>query len=177
MSQFSIYQINHHDPIRFGKNSRRIFIGSTIAGFLTMLLWNINIIRFHGQNKAMIIFLIIAVLILIFLAIKLRFNTRKIKTIGDIEFTTSGIKKRIGDSFITYNYHSIDHIEIQKHMASPDKSVNGYFSYILKIIFVDSHSESLVVSGISKDPRQKLNILDTMRALSKIIQPEIKFIH
>jgi hypothetical protein len=41
---------------------------------------------------------------------------------------------------------------------------------------MDSHSESLVVSGISKDPRQKLNILDTLRALSKIIQPEIKFI-
>ena len=175
MSQFSIYQINHYDPVRLGKNNRRIFIGYTMIAFLTMLLWNINIISFHGQNKVVIIILIIAFLIFIFLAVKLRYDRNKIKTIGEIEFTTGGIKKRIGDSQITYNYQVIDHIEIQKHIPSENKSVGGYYSYILKIIFSDSHSESLVVSGISKDPRQKLSIVETMKALSRIIKPEIRF--
>lgn len=109
---------------------------------------------------------------------KLKSDLRRIKTIGDIEFTRSCIKKRIGDSLTEYDFDAIEKIELQKHIPSVNAGggKTGYFSYILHIVFHNSSTESLVVSDRPADKKQNLSIVDTMKTLKKIIQPQISII-
>jgi hypothetical protein len=101
-----------------------------------------------------------------------------LKTIGDIEFTRTEIIKRIGDSITEYNLQSITGLELERHIPSvtAKDSKSGYFSYILRIIFNDSSTESLVVSDKPIDRRQNLSIVETMKTLKKIIKLEIRII-
>jgi hypothetical protein len=170
MSKYKILRIDHFDPVAVGKKNRRIFIIYTIIPTVTMVLINI-----YGNLEKMstlvyFIILLVAIVIYIFLIWRLRQTTKQIKTIGDIEFTTIGIKKRIGDSFQEYNYQMIKEIEVQKHIhaTSIKESKSGFFSYILKITFKDAGSESIIISDRSIDSRQKLSIMDTMKALKRM---------
>jgi len=107
---------------------------------------------------------------------RLKADLKKISTIGEIEFTRNHIKKRIGDIYFEHDYRLIKELELRKHIPgiSPEDNKSGYFSYILKIIYKDSNSESLVVSDRPVDKKRDLSIVDTMKTLKKIIQPEIK---
>lgn len=176
MSRFIIYQINHYDPQIFGRKKRRLlYIYSGIVLTSTILL-QIFFTVFHFE-----VFLLVSVLMplifasFLYLRSKVKPYLKEIKTIGDIEFTKSGIKKRIGDSQTEYEFASIEKIELQQHIPeiSPTRVTGDYFSYILKIVFKNSHTESLVVSGKSADKRLNLSIVDTMRTLKKLIKPVI----
>ena len=176
MSKFKIFRIDHHDPAKVGRKTRRMYSLYTILAFIIIIILNIKNTSGHKPILILTIFLIVLILIYIFLIIKLKLETRKIRTIGDIEFTTSLIKKRIGDTLTEYNYHIISELEIQKHIpATSEKDTkSGYFSYILKIVFKDLHSESIIVSDKSVDSRKKLSIIETMKALKRIVAFEIK---
>jgi hypothetical protein len=109
---------------------------------------------------------------------KLKADLRKIKTIGEVEFTRTCIKKRLGDIYIEYDFKLIKELELSKHIPglSPKDSKSGYFSYILKIIFKNLKTESIIVSDRPIDKKQDLSIIETFKTLKKLIQPEITII-
>jgi hypothetical protein len=177
MSRFRIYQVDHYDPKLLGKRIKRltIILGSIYALFMLTLQIGINIIH---PNFDLALFLAIPFLgLYIYLYFKIRKRLNKIKTIGDIEFTRTSIRKRIGDAITEYDYQTIEHLELQKHIPAVNRSSkSGYFSYILRIVFLNSSSESLIVSDKPTDAKRNLSILDTMNTLKKIIQPEVKIL-
>lgn len=176
MSRFKIYQINHYDPKLVGKKKRRLAVLYGALFSISYLAFHICVIILH--IKPFIVFLTLVPPVLglyIWLHYKLKSDLKRIKTIGDIEFTRNCIKKRIGDSLTEYEFRTIEKLELQKHIPSIDSggAKNGYFSYILNIIFINSSTESLVVSDRPVDKRQNLSIVDTLKTLKKIIQPQI----
>lgn len=176
MSRFKILQINDSDPVSFGRKNRRVFFIYSIIPTAIMILFNIYT---NFDNKPLILLVIFippASLLYLYLIRRLRHTTRQLKTIGDIEFTTSCINKRIGDSLTVYKYPMIKRLEVEEHIpaTSMKDTKGGYFSYILKIIFNDKHTESIVVSDKSIDPRPKLSILETLKTLKKMVGFEIR---
>lgn len=107
--------------------------------------------------------------------LKLGSKTKSLKTIGEIEFTRTGIRKKIGDSITEYKFQSIKKIELQEHFPTTGISGNlsGNFSFILKINFLNSSSESMVVSNQPVDTNLNLTIVETMKTLKKITETEI----
>jgi len=114
----------------------------------------------------------------IWIYFRLKSDLKRIKTIGDIEFTRTTIKKRIGDAITEYEFQSIEKIELQKHIPSLNAGMGktGYFSYILTIIFKNSASESLIISERPIGNRQTLSIGNTLNTLKKITGPQITII-
>ena len=176
MSQFKIYRINHYDPQIIGRKKRRqaILYGAMSTVFITLLQIGLGI--FHFKFALLFFVLLPPILgISLYLHLKFKSDLKQIKTIGEIEFTRTTIKKRIGDSLTEYKINSIEKIELQKHIPALSASISkgGYFSYILKIIFLDSTSEFLVVSDKPTDKRINLSVVDTLKTLKKFIKPEI----
>jgi hypothetical protein len=176
MSRFKIYQINHYDPKLVGKKKRRLAVLYGALFSISYLVF--HICTYNLNIKPFIVFLTLAPSVLglyIWLHHKLKSDLKQIKTIGDIEFTKSCIKKRIGDSLTEYEFREIEKLELQKHIPSIDSggAKNGYFSYILNIIFINSSTESLVVSDRPVDKKQNLSIVDTMKTLKKIVRLQI----
>lgn len=178
MSKFYIYQINHFDPNLFGRRKRRLTLLFAAIYPLFMLSFQIavNFLNIKA-NLLLITSLPICLALYFYLIFKIKSGIKQIKTIGEIEFTRHSIKKRIGDSFAEYNFQTIERLELHKYLpdATSGNNSSRYFSYILKIIFIDSHTESIVVSDKPEDKRQNLSIVDTMKTLKKLIQPEIIF--
>lgn len=118
---------------------------------------------------------IITMALAFFLQFKMRSENRKLKVIGDIEFTRSEIIKHIGDSVEEFSYHSIQKIELEKHIPAVNmaESKSGYFTYILSLSFIDSRRESIVVSDKPLDKRQNLCITETIKTLKNITRTEI----
>jgi hypothetical protein len=106
---------------------------------------------------------------------KLKAENNKILTIGDIEFTKTGIIKHIGDSSTEFSYNSIKSIELQRHIPalSADEGKSGFYTYILSLIFKDSHVENLVVSDRPLGKWRDLSITETIKTLKKIISTEV----
>jgi hypothetical protein len=179
MSRYKIYQIDHYDPKKVGKNKRRLAV-------LYGALFSISYLVFHVfvyilDIKPSVMFLTLVPLVLglyIWLYYNLKSDLKRIKTIGDIEFTRSCIKKRIGDSLTEYEFRSIEKLELQRHIPSINSGggKNDYFSYILTIVFSNSSSEYLIISEKTVDNRQNLSIANTMKTLKKIIEPQITII-
>ena len=176
MSRFKIYQIDHYDPKVVGQKKRRLVLLYSIVTLVYIILFQI------GINILYIRFSILLLITLppiagfyIYMHLKLKSDLKNIKTIGDIEFTRTGIRKRIGDSFAEYDFNTIEKLELQKHIPSItiSRGKSSYFSYILKIIFINSSSESLVVSDKPVNKKQNLSIVDTMKTLKKFIHPQI----
>jgi hypothetical protein len=176
MSRYKIYQIDHYDPKKVGKKKRRLVV-------LYGALFSISYLVFHIcvyilDIKPLIVFLTLIPPVLglyVWLHYKLKSDLKRIKTIGDIEFTRNCIKKRIGDSSTEYEFGTIEKLELQKHIPAIDSGggKNGYFSYILTIIFSNSSSESLIISERPVDNNQTISIANTMSTLKKIIKPQI----
>lgn len=176
MSRYKIYQIDHYDPKIVGKKKRRLALlyGGLFSIFY--LLFHICVYILDIKPSIMFLTLLPTALGLYFwLYYKLKSDLKRIKTIGDIEFTRRSVKKRIGDSLTEYEFKSIEKLELQKHIPSVNAGggKTGYFSYILTIMFLDSSSESLIISERPVDTRQNLSIENTMKTLKKIIEPQI----
>lgn len=176
MSRFSIFQINHPDPVKLGRTKRRqIFLyGGLSTLFFALLQFGMIILKIDF-NAAFFSLVPLILAIAFFFNHKLKADLKQIKTIGDIEFTRSGITKRIGDSLSEYEFVSIEKLELQKHIPAitPRRNKSGYFSHILKIVFTDNLTESLVVSDEPVDKRLDLSITDTLKTLKKLIHTEI----
>jgi hypothetical protein len=175
MSRFRIYQIDYFDPKIAGQNVRRQIIMYSILDFILVLIFAVFI---SLLKMNMILLLVIFIPLLgfnIYLFQKLGSKLKHTKTIGEIEFTRTCIKKRIGDSLAELDYKTIKKIELQKHFPTVETSGTLYdnFTFILKIIFFNSSSESLVVSNLPIDNRQNISIVETMKTLRKIIELEI----
>jgi hypothetical protein len=106
---------------------------------------------------------------------KIKYEQKQIKTIGEIEFTRTLIRKMIADYVTEYDYRSIESIVLERHIPSDalNESKTGYFSYIIKIIFTDSRMEMLVISDKPVDTKNDISIVETMKTLKKIVHPEI----
>ena len=176
MSHFKIYQVDHYDPKILGKRLKRLtfILGSIYT--LIMLTLQVGINIFHTNSNLALLTVVPFLGLYIYLYVRIKKRLNKIKTIGSIEFTRSGIRKRIGDSITEYDYQAIEQIELQKHIPAVNRGAtkSGYFSYILRIGFLNSSFESLIISDKPTDSKQNLSIVDTMNTLKKIIQPEVK---
>lgn len=179
MSHYKIYQIDHYDPKLVGKKKRRLAVIYGALFSVSYLIFYIGVYNLNIKTSIMfstLIPLVMGLYILIYY--KLKSDLKRIKTIGDIEFTRTAIKKRIGDSVTEYEFQSIEKIELQKHipLLSFGLGKTGYFSYIITIIFRNSTSESLIVSERPVGNRQTLSIGYTLNTLKKITEPQITII-
>ena len=175
MSHFRILQVDHYDPVSLGRKNRILY---TIYGVIpSLIIMSVNLSTLHSKNSGIILFISIPVLglIIFFLLRKIRSDINNLKTIGEIEITQSGLKKRIGDSLTEYNFKSVKELTLTKHMPATriKESKNRYFSYILKIVLNDSSEESIVVSDRSLDHSHKLSVADTFKTLKKIVPFEV----
>jgi hypothetical protein len=176
VSRYKIYQIDHYDPKKVGKKKRRLALLSGALFSIFYLFFQICVYNLGLKPSIILLILVPTALgLYLWLYYKLKSDIKRIKTIGDIEFTRSCVRKRIGDSFTEYEFRTIEKLELQKHIPSidPGGGKNGYFSYILTIIFSNSSSESLIISERPVDNRQNLSITNTMKTLKKIIKPQI----
>jgi hypothetical protein len=175
MSRFRILRVDHYDPVSVGRRNRFLY---TIYGVIpSLFILSVNLAAMNSKQYDLILFGSLPVLSLIvyFLLKKIRADIKNLKTIGEIEITQSGLKKRIGDSQTDYNFPSVKKLTLTKHMPGTkiSESKNRYFSYILKIEQTDGSEESMVVSDRSEDHDHKLSIADTMKTLKKIVPFEV----
>lgn len=175
MSRFRIYQVDHFDPKIVGRNVRRQIIMYAILDFIIVLIFAICLSLLKMNMVLLFVILTPIFGFNIYFFQKLGSKVKHTKTIGEIEFTRTSIKKRIGDSLIEYEFQTIKKIELQKHFPTINmiSSMGENFTYILKIIFFNSTSESLVVSDKPIDSNLNISIVETMKTLRKIIELEI----
>jgi len=179
MSRYKIYQIDHYDPKLVGKKKRRLAVLYGAMFSISYIIFHICVYVLYIKISIMFSTLVPLVLgLYIWIYYRLKSDLKRIKTIGDIEFTRTTIKKRIGDSITEYEFKSIEKIELQKHIPSLNAGIGkgGYFSYILTIIFKNSASESLIISERPVGNRQTLSIGNTLNTLKKITEPQITII-
>jgi hypothetical protein len=121
-----------------------------------------------AESYLITMFSLLGIFLLLFL--KVKSENKRIKKIGDIEFTKSGIIKQIGDSTTEIKYASIRSVDLQKHI--PALTINdgksGYFTFILTIHFKDSQKEALIVSDRPSGKWQDLSITETIKTLNKL---------
>lgn len=106
---------------------------------------------------------------------KLKAENQKFTIIGDIEFTTTSIMKRIGDFSTEFKYDSINRIELLRHIPALNtaESKSGFFSYILTLDFKNSHKESLIVSDRPTGRWRDLSIAETIKTLKKLTSTNV----
>jgi len=170
MSHFKILRVDHYDPEILGRRNRLLY---TIYGVIPMLFitaFNLATIGTMSDALKYLISLPVLILFSVLLLRKVRKNNN-LDTIGEIEITQSGLKKKVGDSITDYRFQSVRELTMTKHMPATrlKESKSGYFSYILKIEFNDGHEETLVVSDRSVDYNHRLSVLDTIKTLKKIV--------
>lgn len=176
MSRYRIYQIDHFDPRIAGQKKRRLVVYYAILSFLFALVFIVSLMAL--KINASLLFTVwtpLYIAFFLYLNSKIRSDLKHTKIIGEIEFTRTGIKKKIGDSLTEYEFRTINKIELQKHFPTVhiNDSKSGYFTYILRIIFINYASESLVVSDKPIDDKLDICIVETMKTLKKIIKTEI----
>jgi len=113
-----------------------------------------------------------------FFHFKLKSENKKLKSIGDIEFTRTSIIKRIGDSYTETSYDYIDSVELQKHIPALtiNESKSGFYTYILSLNFKDSHKETLIVSDLPSGKWQDISITETIKTLKKLNSTRVKIV-
>jgi len=171
MSRYKIYRIDHHDPVWIGKRRRLLNILFGILAILSVpLMFIIHHLFRIGIGETNLILIIIICTFYYLFYLRLKSENRKIKPIGEIEFTRSCIIKSIGDSHTETTYDSIDSVELQEHIPALTikESKSGFFTYILSIYFKDSRKETLIVSDIPSGNKQDLSITETIKTLKKL---------
>lgn len=176
MSKYKIYQVNHYDPELVGKKRRQMGIIFGIASFILLVIY--LIVNQLTDNLYFILYPVILILIIgsyIFFFRLIKIKNKQFRTIGNIEFAKTGIRKEIGDSVSEYNYDSIRSIELIKHIPAVkmSESKSGFFTYILSLDFRDDHNERFVVSDQPAGERRNICIIDTIKTLEKIISTKI----
>jgi hypothetical protein len=176
MSKYKIYRIDHYDPIWIGKRRRRINTMYAVMSFVFIVIFLLvhEIFDISFMKLYIITILVIGGFYFYFYR-KLKAENQKIITIGDIEFTKTAIIKHIGDSSTEYSYNSIISIELQRHIPAltAAESKSGFYTYILSLVFIDSHKESLVVSDRPLGKWRDLSITETIKTLKKIISADV----
>lgn len=176
MSKFSIYRIDHYDPLLLGKKRRRL---NVFFGLMSLLFAVIYLIVHLVLKVPFEIAYPSAIAIIgsstIVLYIKLKKENSKFKIIGDIEFTRSGIIKNIGEISNEYNYESISDIELTKHIPAIDarKNKSGFMTYILTINFNSGNTEKYIVSDLPVGKFRNISISETIKTLKKISSTKI----
>lgn len=175
MSRFRIYQINHFDPKIAGQKMRRQIIMYSILSPILVMIFAVFLSLLKINTILLFVFFVPLLGFYLYHFRKLDSKLKQIKTIGEIEFTRTCIKKRIGDSQAEYDFKTIRKIELQKHfpIVSTTCTLSDNFTYILKIVFLNSSSESLVISNLPVDSTQNISIVQTMNTLRKIVDVEI----
>jgi hypothetical protein len=175
MSKFKIYRIDH-DPVRIGKRRRQM---NVILGIMSVI-FIVSFLILHQLFKlSFLISYTVTIPVLggfyLYFYHKLKGENKKIKIIGDIEFTRTSILKHLGDSFTEFNYAIIKTIELIPHIPAlkAADSKSGFFTYILSLDFKDNHKESLVVSDKPLEESRDLSITETLKTLKKIISAEV----
>jgi len=175
MSSFRIYQIDHFDPKIVGQKARRQVILYTVLSPILFLIFAIFLMAVKMSMGLLLVIFIPLIASYIYIFHKLGSKVKKVKTIGEIEFTRTGVRKKIGDSITEYKFETVKKFELRKHIPAVGISgtLSDNFTYILKITFLNSSSESMVVSKQPVDTRLNISIVETMKTLKKIIEPEI----
>jgi hypothetical protein len=178
MSKFPILRVDYYDPVKIGRKNRILY---TIYGVLpTLFVISFNLGEYGTMNyhTRLMISLPLLALIYFLLLRKVRSDINNMQTIGELEITQSGIKKRLGDSTEEFSFGKMRNLTLTKHMPATRvrESKSGYFSYILNIEMTDGLNESLVISDRSLDHNHKLSILETMKTLKKIVPIEVKIL-
>jgi hypothetical protein len=176
MSLYSVYQIDHFDPISVGRKIRKeILIYAILAPVLVLSFAFCLMILKIGIGILFSVFLPILIICYSYRFYRIGLKNKQLKVIGNIEFTKTGIKKKIGDFTVEYDFKSIKKIELTKHLPvidfRGDSSEN--FTYILKIIFCNLSTESLVVSNLTECKKLNINIVQTLKTLRHFIRTEI----
>jgi hypothetical protein len=174
MSQYSIYRIDHFDPVDMGLKIRRQFIIYAILAPVIVLVFAICLMVLKIEILIKV-FIPILILVFTYLFYRLGLKIRKLKVIGKIEFTKTGINKSVGDLSMSYDYQIIKKLELKKHIpiAGISGGLSDNFTYILRIIFSNSTKESIVVSNLPADQKLNINIVQTLNTLSRITNTEI----
>lgn len=109
------------------------------------------------------------------LTIRIRRQMKKTAVVGELEFTKSGMKKRLGDTITEYDYNSVSSLDLRKHFPNVwfSNSSSGYFSHILTITFTNGTSESLVLADKPLEKKPDTSIAGTLTTLRKFIATEI----
>jgi hypothetical protein len=176
LSKYSIYRVDNPDPAGMGKRRRRLNMIYVASAFLIVLLFMAGPPLFNVSFISMYsISVVFTIALSIFFQLKMRAENRKLKIIGDIEFTRTEIVKHIGDSVEEFTYTSIKKIELEKHIPAVNIAENksGYLTFILSLDFFDSGKERLVVSDKPMDSRHNLCITETIQTLKKITHLDI----
>lgn len=175
MSRFRIYQIDHFDPKIVGQHVRRQIILYAALSPILVLIFAIFLMALKMSMEILLVIFIPLIGFYIYYFTKLGSKIKNIKSIGEIEFTRTSVRKRIGDSITEYKFQQVKKFELQKHLPTVGISGNlsENFTYILKIIFLNSSSESIVVSSQPIDTKLNISIVETMKTLKKIIETEI----
>lgn len=171
MSKFKIFRINHYDPVWVGKRRRRLnLIFAALAILSAPLMIIIHNLLKIGIGESNLILLISLWGFYLLLYLKLKSENKNIRIIGEIEFTKTGIIKQIGDSLTVINYHSINSVELQKHIPALTfkESKSGFYTYILSIYFKDSHKETFIVSDRPSGTWKNLSITETIKTIKKL---------
>jgi hypothetical protein len=175
MSTFRIYQIDHFDPKIIGQKVRRQIIFYAVLSPILCLIFGVFLMALKMSIVLLLVIFIPLIGFYLYIFHKLGSKVKKIKTIGEIEFTRTSIRKKIGDSVTEYKFQAVKKFELQKHLPTVGISgtLSDNFTYILKIIFLNSSSESIVVSSQPIDTKLNISIVETMKTLKQIIEPEI----
>jgi len=175
MSRFRIHRIDHYDPVKAGRKYRIIYAICVLIPFIFLnafqFLMGLNL----NFNTIFLASLPVIIMVYFILLKKVRSNTKNMKQIGEIEITQSCLRKWIGDSVTEYNFQLLKELRLTKHLPSTSikESKGRYFSYILKIVLIDSNEESLIVSDRSVDHNHKMSLADTMGTLKKIVHFDV----
>lgn len=176
MSHFKILRVDHYDPVSMGKKNRILYTIYGVIPTLFILSFNLGDYGTTSYHTKLIISIPALAIIYFLLIRKVRSDINKLKCIGDIEITQSGLKKRIGDALTEYKFKSVKELTLQKHIpaTSRKESKSKYFSYILHMKLTDGSEESIVVSDRSIDHDHKISLLETFKTLKKIVTFEVK---
>ena len=179
MSKYIIYRVDHYDPAGIGKRRRRLNILFAVVAILAaptiIIIHNLFNI---GIDEGIWILMLLLGGFYMFFHFKLKSENKKLKSIGDIEFTRTSIIKRIGDSFTETGYDYIDSVELQKHIPALtiNESKSGFYTYILSLNFKDSHKETLIVSDLPSGKWQDISITETIKTLKKLNSTRVKIV-
>jgi hypothetical protein len=175
MSRFPILRVDYYDPVKIGKKNRILYTIYGVLPTLFVISFNLGEYGTMKYHTRLMISLPLLALIYFLLLRKIRSDINNMQSIGELEITQSGIKKRLGDSIEEFNFKSMRKISLTKHMPATRvrESKSGYFSFILKTEMTDGHVESMVISDRSLDHNHKLSILETMKTLKKLVSFEV----
>ena len=171
MSAYKIYRVEFSNPVKVARNNRKInrTLGIMIVISVPFILMLLPLSRIDANIISMFV-LLMPFLLVIYIVLKSKSRNRKLKCIGNIEFTRSGITKTIGDFCTKFDYESIESIRLMKHMPALTvfESKSGYFTYILSINFNDSRSEKLIVSDLPAGKGKSVSITDTVNTINRM---------